>query len=387
MTTDTVNNDELAQELQDHLYIIQELVVRLDREGNVVSINPNGCKILGRSRNELIGQNWFDTVISEADRPRLKQVFVDVLGGHYDKISQWENDIVTANGELRRIDFHNTFIRDGDGHIAGTLSSGIDITEARLQKRKLAALQRDLSQAAGLGVLGEVAAGLAHEINQPLTAISTYTDACLRLLDNDRPDLSRLKHALKQVSHQAHRAGDVVVEMRSSTRQLQPNTVLVGCNALIRDLMDIITDEGHNHQVSTALDLEEPLQEVLVDPVQIQRVILNFFSNAIDALETTPTGERKVAIQTRRDGDKIRCSVIDNGEGVAESAATKLFDPFFTTKETSIGLGLSICQTIIRHNGGQVNYQPNPGRGAVFSFTLPIPKRPIVLATPHKIHT
>jgi len=102
MTTDTVNNDELAQELQDHLYIIQELVVRLDREGNVVSINPNGCKILGRSRNELIGQNWFDTVISEADRPRLKQVFVDVLGGHYDKISQWENDIVTANGELRR---------------------------------------------------------------------------------------------------------------------------------------------------------------------------------------------------------------------------------------------------------------------------------------------
>jgi len=377
MATDTAHDNRPAQELlgelQDYLDIVQELVVKLDRQGNVVFINRNGCKILGRSRAEILGRNWFDTVIPAADLPALKQIQADVLAGRYGKSSQWENDIVTKSGELRRIRFHNTYVRDSNGHITGTLSSGIDVTEARLQKRKLAALQRDLSHAAGFGVLGEVATGLAHEINQPLSAISTYTDACLRMLGHDDPDLAQLRRALDQINQQAHRAGDVVAQMRSLTKQPQPDAVLVGCNALIHDLMDIITDEANNYQVNTTLDLEEPLQEVSVDPVQIQRVILNFFANAIDALQAIPARDRKVAIQTRRDGDKIRCSVIDNGPGVDESAVTKLFDPFFTTKEAGIGLGLAICQTIIRHNGGQVDYQPNPGNGAIFSFTLPIP--------------
>ncbi len=380
MATDTAHDNQLAQELQaqrkelqDHLDIVQELVVKLDQQGNVVSINRKGCKILGRSRAQILGQNWFDTVIPAADRPGLKKIQADMLAGRHSKSSQRENDIVTKTGERRRIHFRDTCIRDSDGHITGTLSSGIDVTETRLQGRKVAALQRGLSQAAGFGVLGEVAAGLAHEINQPLSAISTYTDACLRILDNDDPNLAQLRHALNQVNQQSRRAGDVVAQMRSFTAQPQPDAVLVGCNALIRDLMDIITDEAHNHQVSATLDLEEPLQEVSVDPVQIQRVILNFFANAIDALQTIPARDRKVAIQTRRDGDKIRCSVIDNGPGVAESTVPKLFDPFFTTKEAGIGLGLSICQTIIRHNGGRVDYQPNPGNGAIFSFTLPIP--------------
>jgi len=388
MATDTMpDNREIPrlpikyEELLDHLNIIQELVVSLDRQGSVTYINRNGCKILGYKDHQLIGKNWFDTVISNADRQRIKRVFAEVLAGQHDHSARWENDVVTANGDLRRIDFHSTFIQDGEGHITGSLSSGVDVTAVRLQERKLAELQNRLSQMTGLGILGEMAVELAHEVNQPLSAISTFTDACLRLLDRDSPDLSRLKHGLQQVSQQARRAGDVVRRMREGVQQPASDRALVDCNVLIRDLMDIIRADAYNTQVNTTLDLEEPLQEVCVDPLQIQRVILNYVRNAIDALASVT--DRRVSIQTRRDGDTIRCSVIDNGCGVSEKAVAELFNPFFTTKEAGVGMGLSLCKTIIQHHGGQVDYQPNAGRGAVFSFTLPIPAtNPSSLARP-----
>jgi two-component system sensor kinase FixL len=361
------------QELQDHLDIVQELVVSLDRRGCVTSINHNGCEMLGYSHDELLRKNWFELVIPEANRQALIEIFADVLAGNRQGSARWENDVVTATGDVRRIDFHNTFTQGSDGRITGTLSSGIDVTEVRRQEREFAELQNALSRVAGLGILGEMAAGLAHEINQPLSAISTYTDACLRLLDRDSPDLSRLKHALKQVSEQVHRAGDVIVGMRSLAQQATPDRALVNCNALIQDLITVIRADEHRAQAKTILDLEEPLQEVSVNPVQIQQVILNYVRNAIDALEATPAADRNVTIQTRRHGETISCSVIDTGHGVAADAVTELFHPFFTTKEGSVGMGLSICKTIIEHHGGEVGYQRNPDGGAAFSFTLPIP--------------
>jgi PAS domain S-box-containing protein len=380
MATDTAQNNgriqELlgkCQELQDHLNIIQELVVSLDPQGNIRSINRNGCKILGYARDGLVGQNWFDKVIPDSDRQRLKTVFAEMLTGRHEQTSQLEYDVVTADGNLRRIELHNTLVQDSNGHITGALSSGIDVTEARLQKRRLAWLQTRLTQTAGIGTLGEIATGLAHEINQPLSAISTYSDACLRLLDKDDPELARLKHALQKISQQAHRAGDVIARMRSLAQPPTPGRALVDCNTLIQDLIGIIRADEYHTQVSTTLDLEEALEEVSVDPVQIQQVVLNYVRNAIDALEATAVADRKVSIETRRDGNTIRCSVIDNGNGVAQDAVTELFDPFFTTKEGRIGMGLSICKTIVEHHGGQVDYQPNPVRGATFSFTLPIP--------------
>jgi PAS domain S-box-containing protein len=371
--TDIMKENDQSQDLQDYLNIIQELVVSLDRRGCVTSINHKGCEILGYSRNELLGQNWFETVIPATNRQPLIEIFADVLAGNRQGGARWENDVVTATGDVRRIDFHNTLTQGSEGQITGTLSSGVDVTEVRRQERELAELQNALSQVAGLGILGEMAAGLAHEINQPLSAISTYTDACLRLLDRGSPDLSRLKHALKQVSEQAHRAGDVVVSMRSLAQQPTSDRALVNCNALIQDLITVIRADEHRAQTKTTLDLEEPLQEVSVNPVQIQQVILNYVRNAIDALGTTPATDRNLTIQTRRDGKTISCRVIDTGRGVDGDAVTELFHPFFTTKQGSVGMGLSICKTIIEHHGGQVGYEPNPDGGAVFSFTLPIP--------------
>jgi two-component system sensor kinase FixL len=223
-----------------------------------------------------------------------------------------------------------------------------------------------------MATIGEMAAGVAHELNQPLTAIATYAQACDRLLAHPVTDPGDLREALRQITAQTTRAADILRRLRALARSHQGEHLPASLNALVTELQDLVRTDAHMHGVRLSLHLAEHLPEVLVDPGQIQQVIVNLVRNSLDAFAARPGRSPEISIQTSltASGD-VQLAVIDNGPGLTPEAAQRLFDPFFSTKENGTGLGLAISNTIARNHGGSVGYRPNEPTGAHFYISLP----------------
>jgi two-component system sensor kinase FixL len=223
-----------------------------------------------------------------------------------------------------------------------------------------------------MATIGEMATGVAHELNQPLTAIANYAHACDRLLASSRADPDELREALRQIAVQTTRAADIIRRLRALARSQQSERVPAGVNKLITELQDLLLTDARVHDVQLTFDLAERLPEVLVDAAQIQQLTLNFVRNSVEALEALPSGGREVVIRTSLlpVGD-VELAVIDTGPGVLPEVAKQVFDPFFSTKENGTGLGLAISHTIARDHGGSVGYRANAPSGACFYLLLP----------------
>lgn len=265
---------------------------------------------------------------------------------------------------------------DGDPERTRLTGILIDIDDKRAlqeQENELAELRERVTHAARLGTLGEMAAGLAHEINQPLSAISTYSEASLRLLSQQNPDLDRVRHAMKQVSEQAHRAGKVIRRMRALSKRTATRRELANCNRLIEDLVGLIQIDARGHDIQVSFELDSSAPDCYLDQVQIQQVILNFVRNALDAMSDSDDRGKGIRVRTALEKNgAVKVSVFDHGPGIDEGTAAHLFDPFFTTKEGGMGLGLSVCQSIVKQHGGSIGFEENPDGGAVFWFALPV---------------
>jgi C4-dicarboxylate-specific signal transduction histidine kinase len=222
-----------------------------------------------------------------------------------------------------------------------------------------------------------MAAGIAHEINQPLTAIATYAQACQRILkthcaDKDDEHIRDLTQGLQQIENQALRAGEVIRRLRSFVRNREVRRESVDPNQLLEDLLMLAQTDTRHHSVDIRLERGANLPVVQADPVQMQQVILNLVRNGIDAMLDLPHERRVLILSTHcnADGD-VEFTVCDHGPGLSDDAKDELFNPFFTTKPTGTGLGLAISQSIVRAHGGKVWYRPNPAGGACFCFSLP----------------
>jgi two-component system, LuxR family, sensor kinase FixL len=223
-----------------------------------------------------------------------------------------------------------------------------------------------------MATIGEMAAGVAHELNQPLTAIATYAQACERLLTRPVTDASDLREALRQITAQTMRAADIIRRLRTLARSDQGEHAPASINALVSELRDLIQTDAHVHGVQLSLDLAAELPEVIVDTPQIQQVILNFVRNSLDAFVALPGTTPEITIRTSLTANReVELAVIDNGPGLPPQAMPRLFDPFFSTKENGTGLGLAISNTIARSHGGSVGYRPNEPTGACFYILLP----------------
>ena len=220
--------------------------------------------------------------------------------------------------------------------------------------------------------MGEMAAGLAHEINQPLTAIATYAQACQRFMRSPDRDDADVLEALEQINAQALRAGEVIRRLRNFVKNREVKREPVDCNRLLDDLRTLAETDARLHNVRLRIDAEPSLPTVYADPIQLQQVVLNLVRNAIDAMSDAPETRREVLLSTRQlpDGE-IEIIVADHGSGLAPEAAEHLFNPFFTTKSGGTGLGLAISRSIVRAHGGRLWHTPNEGTGARFHFTLP----------------
>lgn len=228
-----------------------------------------------------------------------------------------------------------------------------------------------------MATLGEIAAGVAHELNQPLTAIANYATACERLLTRPGANLGELRGALRQIVLQTARAADILRRLRALAGGHQGPRLQANINTLIEELQYLMSADAALHSVELTLDLMPHLPEVRVDPGQIQQVVLNFVRNSLEALAMArPDGPATIVIRTSATADGgVELSVTDNGPGLASDLAGRIFDPFFSTKEKGTGLGLAISSTIARSHGGSVGYRPNQSRGASFYIELPAQPR------------
>jgi two-component system sensor kinase FixL len=237
-------------------------------------------------------------------------------------------------------------------------------------------LQDRLMHVSRLAAVGEMAAGVAHELNQPLAAVANYAQACERLLGLPDPDLEEVRDALRQITAQAVRAGDIISRLRGLTRPRDSLGELTDVNALIRELADLIECDVRVHESICRFELTEGLNPLTLDRAQIQQVVFALVRNALEALDECPLGDREVVIATTRaaDGD-VLIEVRDNGPGISPDIAQRLFDPFCTTKMAGTGLGLASSRTIARTYGGTLEHRPNHPSGACFVLRLPSPAR------------
>lgn len=229
-----------------------------------------------------------------------------------------------------------------------------------------------LARIARITSLGELAASIAHEVNQPLAAIATTANACRRWLDAHPPNVDKARQSADRIVHDANRASEVVARVRRWAEGQPALKEKLDLNKSIYEALSLAQQEIVGRNISLHLHLENQLPPVFVDPVQIQQVIANLLLNAIEAMLEGPSYNRQLEVTSRSESGKVLVAVADTGVGIPGDALDRPFDAFWTTKEKGIGIGLSISRSIIEAHGGRIWAMPNVNTGAVFQFTLPI---------------
>jgi two-component system sensor kinase FixL len=246
-----------------------------------------------------------------------------------------------------------------------------DLTERQKTEARLQELQSELIHMSRLTAMGEMATTLAHELNQPLAAISNYHQGCRRLLENRSDEQSLvIRGALEKAADQAMRAGQIIRRLRDFVARGESERRVENVRKLIDEASAIALVGAKERGIILRYELDPAADLVLADRVQIQQVLLNLMRNAIEAMEESDRRELTVA-SLRSDQDTVIITVSDTGAGIAEDVSAQLFQPFFTTKRHGMGVGLSISRTIIEAHGGEIRAEPNPDGGTIFRLTLP----------------
>lgn len=249
-----------------------------------------------------------------------------------------------------------------------------DITAHMQVEEQFAVLREQLAHAARVGTLGELASGLAHELNQPLTAIHLQAHTATLLadrLDTNADAIEKLRKALDVIGEQSLRAGDIVRRIRSFIRHHEPNRERCDVSSLLKDVLKLMENELRLKKVHLELRLSSPMPLLFVDGIQIQQVLVNLIQNSVDAMEQQDEQSRQISIQCVPSGEGIVVRVADTGTGLTPEAAAHVFDAFHTTKTTGLGLGLPICRSLIEAHGGTIAARPGTDGGAVVEFYLP----------------
>jgi two-component system sensor kinase FixL len=335
--------------------------------------SPQLHRILGVQPGEpgVVREEYLARWVHPNDRQRVAEAFARMDAGRGPLDIEYQ--VVLRDGTARHLHHLAQAVFRPDGRVLKYVGTIHDITDRRRAEDEARVLQERLTHFSRLSTMGEMAAGLAHEINQPLSAIATYARACQRLITQPEPDYADVVAALEQINAQALRAGEVIRRLRNFVKNREVKREPVDCTRLLEDLRTLAETDARLHNIRLRLDCEEPLPMVYADPIQLQQVVLNLVRNAIDAMSEAPEDRREVVLTTRRASDgEVEVSVTDHGTGLAPEATEHLFNPFFTTKASGTGLGLAISRSIVRAHGGRLWHTPNDGCGVRFHFTLPV---------------
>jgi PAS domain S-box-containing protein len=248
----------------------------------------------------------------------------------------------------------------------------MDITEARRVEEQMHQARAELAHAARVTTLGELTAAIAHEVNQPLTAVVANGSACLRWLRREPPDLEEARTAVTAMIDNGNLAGEVIGRLRAMMKKAPPRKELLNINDAVGTVITLVGNEAQRNRVSLRTELANDLPPVMGDRVQLQQVILNLVMNAIEAMSGIEPAQRNVLVVSRKDGSQgVLVEVRDSGAGLEGIAPGRVFEAFYTTKPEGMGIGLAVSRTIIESHGGQLQTFPNVPTGAVFQFRLP----------------
>jgi len=311
----------------------------------------------------------FHELIHAGDRERVGDEWSKLFLEPW--MAQFEHRAMTVTGE-RWLGWALKALRDDSGEIVEIVGVGRDVTDRRKAEEQARQNLHTLAHAGRLQSMGEMASTLAHELNQPLTAILSFSQASQRVVRNRDYDQEELVFALERIAVNAKRAGDIISHMRGFIRKEEPCTELSDINRLISEAMDLVNSELLQLEIDVVFDLQESLPDIPVDPVQIQQVILNLVRNSMEAIGKHAGEERRITIASRMDRPGgIEVTITDTGPGLDAEIAEQIFNTFVTTKSEGMGIGLSICKSIVEAHSGELMSRQRPGGGAIFSFVLP----------------
>lgn len=345
------------------------LIVVLDSDGHIIGFNQACEQTTGYRFDEIRGTAVWDRLLVPEEAEAVRQVFDTLTAGNFP--NTYENYWVARSGERRLIAWSNTVLVDEHGAVEHVIATGIDVTDQRRAEEKERQRMLELAHVSRLSTMGEMATEIAHELNQPLGAIATYSDAGTQILSSDPQDHDTLKSTLQAITRQARRAGDIVRGLRDFVGKDEGQPMPTDINALVRDVIDLARVEARSRGVRIALNLAEGLPRLTLGRILVEQVIFNLAHNAIEAMEQVDSEQRVLTITTARaEENAIEISVADSGPGLPTDHGERVFEAFVSTKVNGMGMGLTISRSIVEAHGGRLWATPNTPTGTCFRFTL-----------------
>nr|WP_273425550.1 PAS domain S-box protein [Curvibacter lanceolatus] len=353
-----------------------------DLQGHITYVNPAFCQMVGFSAEELLGHGvpapyWPPDRVTEYEQRQAIR-----LAGNVPPREGFESVFMRKDGTRFPVLVIEAPLINAQGLQTGWMSAFLDISEQRRIEELSRASQERLQATARLATVGEMASLLSHELNQPLAAISSYATGSMNLLRHQGasapPDLDM---ALRRIAEQAERAGRVIKSVHDFVRRRDQAREPVAARALLEAIMPLVTLQARKLGVRVITDIEPGLPEVLCDRTMVEQVLLNLARNGMQAMEPCELAQRVLRIEARKAASNessgwLEWRVIDHGPGIPKEVGEQLFTPFFTTKAEGMGLGLSLCRTVVEQHGGYLGFEAQAPRGTIFSFTLPVKKSP-----------
>jgi PAS domain S-box-containing protein len=369
--TERKRTEEELRETKSRLEVILDAsplpITGLDSAGRITSWNKAAERVFGWTEAELLGQ------VCKTVLPEGVQYYLDsiqrVLAG--ETILAMVDYRRKKDGVLLTCSVSFAPQRNENGQPVGVTAIIEDITEQKKSEEKLRQTQAELAHVARVSIMGELTASIAHEINQPLAAVVTNSDAASRWLAAEPPNLQEAREAVQRIARDATRASEVIRRIRALIKKGELTRTPVDLNELIHEALALVSPELARKKVSVQTDLAQALSHPFVDRVQLQQVLLNLFVNAADSMSTVTDGPRVLRVRTEQADGTVQVAVEDNGRGINAQEIEQLFEPFYTTKPQGLGMGLVISRSIVEAHEGHLWARQNNGPGATFHFSLP----------------
>ncbi|HEX3184520.1 MAG TPA: ATP-binding protein [Pyrinomonadaceae bacterium] len=367
-TTELQHANEILRERANLLDLTHDTVIVRDMNNVITFWNRGAEERYGWTRDEAIGQ--VSHKINQTAFPApLAEITAELT-----RTGRWEGELLHTrrDGSVVTVASRWALQRDEQGKPVAVLETNNDITERKRAEEALQKVQTELAHVSRVMTLGELTASIAHEVNQPLAAIVTNSNACLRWLGGATPNLVEARQAVERIIKDGYRASEVISRVRTLVKKTPPRHDLVDLNDVIIEVLALAQSQARRNHVFLKRELADGLPPVLGDRVQLQQVILNLIVNGLEAMAKVTESARELTVSSGKDETgNLFVAVRDSGEGIDEANLERVFDAFFTTKPEGMGMGLAICRTIIESHGGRLWVTANSPRGAVFQFTLP----------------
>lgn len=360
--------EEVLRERASLLDLTHDTIFVRDMNDVITYWNRGAEQRYGWTSEEAVGRVSHEIARTVFPAP-LEEITAELT-----RTGRWEGELVHTRRDGTEVVVASRWALQIDerGNPIAVLETNNDVTDRKRTEEALNKSQAELAHVTRVSTLGEMTASIAHEVNQPLAAVVTNANACLRWLAHQTPNLAEARDAVSRIIKEGNRASDVIGRIRALVKKAPPAKHSVDINEIILEVIGLSRSEVRRNRVSLKSQLSDDLPPVLADRIQLQQVVLNLIMNSIEAMSGVVDSSRELHVSSgRHESNGVLVVLRDSGKGITPEVLDHVFDAFFTTKRDGMGMGLAICRSIIEGHGGKLWASPNSPRGAVFQFTLP----------------